>query len=87
MGSSETNYFDASRNKKITCKHEFISPDMMGKVIGWQHTGFSVLADRPVDFNKTRGCARKQSCGVKTGAGSKATEIHANFQQTWAMSS
>lgn len=34
-------------------KHEFISPDMMGKVIGWQHTGFSVFAERRVDFKRS----------------------------------
>lgn len=34
-------------------KHKFISPEMMGKILNWQHTGFSVFADRRVDFKKS----------------------------------
>ncbi|MBN8216158.1 MAG: hypothetical protein J0L75_05925 [Spirochaetes bacterium] len=34
-------------------KHEFISPEMMGKIVGWQHTGFSVFAERRVDFKRS----------------------------------
>jgi hypothetical protein len=28
----------------------FITPEMMGKILNWQHTGFSVFAERRVDF-------------------------------------
>lgn len=33
--------------------HQFITPLVMSKILGWQHTGFSVFAERRVDFKKS----------------------------------
>jgi hypothetical protein len=39
--------------RDFALQHQFISPEMMDKILGWHHTGFSVFAERRVDFRRS----------------------------------
>lgn len=39
------------------CQTQVLTPEMMREIPNWQHTGFSVFADRRVDFKKSDGAS------------------------------
>lgn len=38
---------------KFVLEHEFITPEMMSKILGWRNTGFSIFCDRWIDFKRS----------------------------------
>ena len=38
---------------EFALKHGFASRELLSKLIGWQHTGFSVFAERRIDFKRS----------------------------------